>query len=359
MNYHGIEIFFQNLGNADSIFVRHWDNGVLTNILIDGGRKQHAPEVAKFLIERGKESGDATIHHLICSHSHDDHAAGLVDLVELEIFDIKNAWIHDTRTEHRILTPQAQLLFEAAGVRRVANAIQESEATRHNLIEALEAQDVPINAPFTGAQIGPLVVLSPSPQFFDQQFGKLKNLTFLSEMEERLSSKERQHLLRSIRTASPFDEVVAEMLDETSDLGGEPTSPENEVSTILALPWTNGVNEDIYLFTADAGCEAFNDVLDVFAQSLRRLPWMQVPHHGSRRNLSQEMVDHLAPKIAFISCDGTRKHPSQKLVNALKEHGDVFSTAYSVGEKSWLRHQVGTVPVLSTVPAIRLYDRPN
>jgi len=80
MSYHGLEIFFQNLGDADSIFVRHWDHGVCTNILIDGGYGQDCEQVVDFLNDRARDSGDATIHHLVCSHSHDDHAGGLGEI---------------------------------------------------------------------------------------------------------------------------------------------------------------------------------------------------------------------------------------------------------------------------------------
>ena len=77
MPHHGFEVFFLYLGNADSILIRHYNQGTKTVLLVDGGRKTHTPVVRKFL----SDMGESVIDHLICSHHHDDHAGGLVDLV--------------------------------------------------------------------------------------------------------------------------------------------------------------------------------------------------------------------------------------------------------------------------------------
>ncbi len=73
--------------------------------------------------------------------------------------------------------------------------------------------------------------------------------------------------------------------------------------------------------------------------------------------MTQKMIDFLAPTTAFVSCEGSVKHPSRKLVNALKKHGKVYSTHYSVSAGSWLRQQYGNVPALATTPATALYDK--
>ena len=174
MSYHGIEIFFQNLGDADSIFVRHWENGVCTNILIDGGYKKDHDQVAKFLEDRARETGTSTIHHLVCSHCHDDHAGGLVKLVtERPDIPIQFAWVHDTRGEHETLNLYRETMLSAYGARQLLNKVKASEQTRINLLEALDARNVPTFSPFAGDQIGPLFVLGPSEEFFDEQYRKL------------------------------------------------------------------------------------------------------------------------------------------------------------------------------------------
>jgi beta-lactamase superfamily II metal-dependent hydrolase len=126
---------------------------------------------------------------------------------------------------------------------------------------------------------------------------------------------------------------------------------------VIALPWTQDEKRYIYLFTGDVGRAGLGDVISRENEHLKGLAWMQVPHHGSRRSMTPEIINHLAPRKSFISCEGSRKHPSNKLVNALKEHGKVFSTHYSVSKGSWLRHHRGDVPALSTTTAVPLYDK--
>jgi hypothetical protein len=117
---------------------------------------------------------------------------------------------------------------------------------------------------------------------------------------------------------------------EAGELGGEPTSPENEVSTVICLPWDNGDNTWRYsLLSADAGTEALKFVRQVSETAkgfLKGIPWMQLPHHGSRRNLSEELIDYYKPKTSFVSAEGSVKHPSKKLVNAVKASSRPIST---------------------------------
>ncbi len=346
----GIEIFFQNLGDADSIFVRTWENDVPTNILIDGGYAKDYPQVKKFLIERLDETKSRQIDHLVCSHCHDDHAAGLVALAEEGFFPIKQAWVHDTRTNSRILTFE-RIIELRMHAQHVYEKVSKSERTRHDLIAALEKNypNTPILEPFFGARIGPLIVLGPTPEFFNAQYNKLDDAACMQILESRYESQESQVMFetKAAADAKPLGDTV---------------SPENEVATVIAYPKQVNGSEQIYLLTSDAGCEAFRDILTRFPTQLEGLQWMQGPHHGSRRNLDEALIDHFRPKTTMISAAGVQKggvvkHPRIKMVNKLKEYGKVYSTHYSTSEKGWLRQTAGTVFEMKTVPATPLYDK--
>lgn len=170
----------------------------------------------------------------------------------------------------------------------------------------------------------------------------------MKALNERIEQRNQEILLGQ-------NQMELQAADASKDLGGEPTSPENEVSTVLASIWDGRVN----LLTADAGCEGLTSAIgNPFGIATNDLRWMQVPHHGSRRNLNQELIEHFSPDTSFISCAGTVKHPSRKLVNALKGGGSaVYSTHYSVSKDSWLRHSMGDVPDLGTVAAVPLYEK--
>jgi hypothetical protein len=242
------------------------------------------------------------------------------------------------------------------GARKLFKQIEASEQTRQDLIAALQRRRIEHQSPFAGAEIGPLVVLGPTIPFYKQQMARLEQEAVLTALEGRITAREREAFTELFESAS---QTSQRLLKEDSDkeLGGDPTSPVNEVSTVMALPWAKDGGEQIYLFTGDVGREGLHDVLIRYRQALSGIRWLDVPHHGSRRSMTQQMIDFLAPQTAYVSCDGTVKHPSRKLVNALKKHGEVFSTHYSVSSDSWLRHQNGVVPNLSTTTAIALYDK--
>jgi hypothetical protein len=167
--------------------------------------------------------------------------------------------------------------------------------------------------------------------------------------ERYLRRAQRAQALRTLRILEDESE------DRMGGLGGEPTSPENEVSTVLALPSPKG---EIYLFTADAGVEALTDVAS--RCTLQRLHWMQIPHHGSRRNLNENLISHFQPKTCVVSAKGSIKHPSKKLVNALKTNGaKVWGTYYpdrAPNEGHWTRWRNGEVPHMDLVSVKELWD---
>ncbi len=347
MNYNGFEVFYQNLGNADSIYVRHWENGVPTNILIDGGRKMHVEQIEKFLEDRSKDSPECSsrIHHMVCTHSDDDHVGGLVELVENGNFPINKAWVHDLRNTGCLPSDYKRNLKQW-GANRLLAKIESSEQTRLALLEALERRDIEHEDPFRGVQIGPMVVLGPDRDFFNEHYRQLIE-------EEKARSFET--LLEKREVEEYFTEQMQKQADASKELGESETTPINEVSTVILLFGYDASGN--YLFTGDVGAAGLTQVIEVAQKYVASLQFLDVPHHGSRRSMTTEQIDCLAPKISFISARGSIKHPSRKLVSALKKHGKVFSTHYSVEAASWLRNYSGNVPTLPTTPAIPLYDR--
>jgi beta-lactamase superfamily II metal-dependent hydrolase len=111
------------------------------------------------------------------------------------------------------------------------------------------------------------------------------------------------------------------------------TQPFNNTSVILGgLAWGNRI-----LFTADAGAEALGRINPEWKQ----LTWLQIPHHGSDGNLSQELIERFCPRFAYISARGDESHPSRAIVSGLVKAGaQVFSTHLSGN----LCHYLGNVP---------------
>src|SRR5258708_35058597 len=91
MSYHGLEIDMLNLGDADSISLTHWSAGLPTRVLIDGGEASHYEQILEFL----KGRGITYLNHIVRSHPHNDHATGLIGIVDR--IDFGQEWMHISR----------------------------------------------------------------------------------------------------------------------------------------------------------------------------------------------------------------------------------------------------------------------
>lgn len=96
------------------------------------------------------------------------------------------------------------------------------------------------------------------------------------------------------------------------------TSAENDMSLVMLLT----VGGAKVLFTGDAGTQGlFNAIKYASSQgiSLTDLNILDVPHHGSRHNLSKGILKYIKAESAVISCakKGEPSHPSKIVTNSL------------------------------------------
>ncbi|MBV8330976.1 MAG: hypothetical protein JOZ61_10990 [Verrucomicrobia bacterium] len=343
MSYDGVEIDMLSLGDADSILVTRWTNNLPTRVLIDGGDISDGEKVVDFLRKRNVRYLD----HIVCSHPHDDHAAGLVDVVDCEEIDFGQAWLHQPQN-HASFSGLREAMSKTTA-NKVKRILEESLSSELLLRISLELRQKPFREPFKGMQIGFLTVLGPSLEFYEEQLAQFSDLGKLDELEEALSSyqqridrEENPFLSSSLGLGSSL--FGSSLLGSTGSatesigLGEAPTEPENETSTVLGF--VHGA--DTFLLTADAGVEALTRVSGGYR--LGGLRWMQIPHHGSRRNVNESLINYFKPETAYVSAEGTNKHPRRAVVNAFNRAGtEVFSTHYPNGGHLWFR--VGNVPV--------------
>jgi beta-lactamase superfamily II metal-dependent hydrolase len=191
---------------------------------------------------------------------------------------------------------------------------------------------VQIFEPFSGVGTpdGALTFLGPSRDYYQ---------SLICTFRETPEAKEGIAAMLAIARAAAQAAVrwVRETLTfETLDDSGE-TSAENNSSAVTLFRWDN----QQVLFTADAGIPALTRAADAAfgTADLNALNVLQVPHHGSRRNVGPTILNRLhAPHAVISVCkDGAPKHPSKKVINALIRRGiGVYCTSgntlnYSVG----------------------------
>jgi glyoxylase-like metal-dependent hydrolase (beta-lactamase superfamily II) len=73
-----IEIDMLSLGDADALLITSHTSAGIVRVLIDGGKGSDAATVKEFL----QSKGATDLYAIVCTHGHDDHASGLIKLVQ-------------------------------------------------------------------------------------------------------------------------------------------------------------------------------------------------------------------------------------------------------------------------------------
>lgn len=137
----------------------------------------------------------------------------------------------------------------------------------------------------------------------------------------------------------PTEEEAQSVMDEVKE-----DSPTN-MSSLILLFHPNGRN---FLLAGDACSVTLKDAVEDYPQKIPGSA-LKVPHHGSKHNLTTEVINMLKPSSAVISAKGSKKHPNRAVVHFLSKHCNVYSTSKS----GTLTYQ--SAPV--THPAIALRNK--
>jgi beta-lactamase superfamily II metal-dependent hydrolase len=334
----GCEIDFLPVGNGDksgdAIAVRYGSFGNYKIMVYDGGTKESGEALVDHI---RKYYGTSRIDYVVNSHPDSDHASGLS--VVLEKLDVGELWMHRP-WEH-----SSKILNSFRDGRITKNSLsdrlKESLNAAYRLEELAKEKNILIHEPFSGNSIGDFIVLSPEKEWYSNnlipEFNKSPEQkeikesyfnpnNFLQSLNEGIS------YVRSILVNSSWD------FDTLSD--DVETSAENESSVILFWPFKNHP----ILLTGDAGIHALEKA-SYFAELKfnvhlhKILKFIQIPHHGSRHNVSSSLLDKivgmrkdrndgLISKTAFVSSSKESTiHPRKAVINSFIRRGvKVFNT---------------------------------
>jgi len=282
-----------------------------TVVVVDGGYLEVGPELVKHIQTYYQTN---RVDLVVSTHPDGDHVNGLRTV--LEEMDVGELFLHRPWLHVPERSRQTTLRRSLDGARQ--------------LEELAIAKDIPITEPFEGETRfnGALTVVGPSRSYYEALIPEFR--CFAPPPTE---SALREALGRVAELASR----AAESMDiETLNDSGT-TSAENLSGTILHL----ALDGQQLLLTADTGIPSLTRAAGYMeALGLTRWPlsFMQVPHHGSKRNVGRTVLDRLlGPKntqppgssAAFVSAapDGAPKHPAKKVTNAFIRRGaDVVVT---------------------------------
>jgi len=296
-------------------------------VVIDGGYQ----ESGKALVSHIKYYYDTDVVDLVVStHPDRDHASGLsVVLNELKVGTLwmHQPWKHSYAMSHLFKDGRVTDNSIRSSIKDALNAVYELE-------QIAQRKRIKVVEPFCGLTDDSehLVVLSPTLDFYKKLLPD-----FRCTPEPRKDT---------IGNFSSFVRTVEESWNrETLREDGE-TSAENDSSVILLL---NHDNRNL-LFTADAGISALTEAVNHLEYNnfdFSMLNFIQIPHHGSRRNVSPSILNRLLGhpksgrlasfmnhKDAFVSASihGAPKHPSKKVINAFHRRGYEVHTTQGINK---------------------------
>jgi beta-lactamase superfamily II metal-dependent hydrolase len=347
MNTGWLEIDFMQVGDGersgDAIALRCGSPSAGYEVMIiDGGNKASG----EALVEHVRTVyGTSVVQNVLNTHPDGDHSSGLTEV--LEHLDVKNLWMH------RPWAYSAGLLDHFRDPRFTPGGlearIREALDAAHGLEKLAITKGIPVYEPFQGSRIGLFLVLSPEKSWYLRDL--VPNFTRTPDAKRPVEGI----LSPLMRAAGGAVSWVAEALNiETLDESGE-TSAQNESSVILY----GNVNGQGVLFTSDAGRLALRRAIlyaNSLGISLRALNCVQIPHHGSRRNVSPSVLNEITGQIAIVSvAPKSATHPRRKVTNAFKRRGArVYKT-----DGTYLNHVISCPqrPNLRPATEIPFYDR--
>jgi beta-lactamase superfamily II metal-dependent hydrolase len=355
----GYEIDFLPVGDeskgGDAIALRYGNlygsRSEQTVVVIDGGYTDDGEALVQHIREH---YGTDTVNMVISTHSDRDHITGLE--VVLEEMRVGQLLMHLPWQHSGMLTEARKYAFKS---RMLDEKLEKSFQAASDLEAIATRKDVPIVEPFAGMQTedGTLRILGPSEAYYESL------LTEIEAKGAQVQLSAIQEYLRKLAKAAA--KLVPETLwIETLRNDGD-TSPTNNSSVITLLT----VDGRKSLFTGDAGIPALEQALDILeAEGFEpgTLRFVQIPHHGSRRNVGPSALDRLlGPKgqstrhsTAFASVppkNPEHKHPSKKVTNAFHRRG--YNVHVTQGSGKWHYHNApGRGGWSSSVP-VEFHDR--
>jgi beta-lactamase superfamily II metal-dependent hydrolase len=291
-----IIIWARDQGNADWVFFV--DGGNLGN-----GEKiiSHYTTWIKPYLQTKRAVG------FINSHPHEDHIDGLLEVLEKltgEIsFGIYNDPVECITAEHRDrihreyldgTDPDITHLYKTfEQIERLNNYCEKNKVRRYNAY----VEDVNF---FGGA----FKLLSPTRDFYVNMVQHFTDVDFLKRVDFSKKAPAAIDIYRE-------ELLPCDIVDEIND-----ATPENLTSTVIQMTDSAGKK---YILTADAGTDSF-DYLATNGFDNSNVELVQLPHHGSRRNISSAWIKKFNAKNFFVSAEGNVKHPRKAVINCIKRN---------------------------------------
>lgn len=289
----GIIIWGRNPNERDFVF------------FLDGGNQEYGTKIVQHYKKWIKPHlyENRTIA-FINSHPHTDHINGLIEIVkelgEEITWGIYNDPVKFISEELRKNIKQSALRKEDADIDHLYKSFQKVQ----ELNDLCEQYNIEIKEALTDVfNYKEIKIVSPTREFYTSKVQMFTNIDFLKRVDYTNSPVEVDETLESLKPCA--------IVDEKND-----ASPENLSATVIELIDSSS---NRYLLTSDAGVESFDD-MEKNGFDTENLTIVQLPHHGSRRNISTNWIGKFAPEMFIISAQGNTKHPRKAVLSCIKKN---------------------------------------
>lgn len=303
------EVIIIDVNDADAIVVNYHDGDRWWTAVIDAGNVDDANKVKTYV--KHKEKNKCIIDYAFCTHPDKDHKGGFFNLLADSQTEICNFVIR--RPDTLMQKDPRRLMYDTGMLEAKAKAVYNhpNDANR-NLIEEAKKYSYLIEPDLGIDVVGmPLMVIGPRQKFFQDACYQMA-LGF-GELEDEADAGD------YAEDELPTEEEAKSVMDEEKE-----ESPTNMSSLILLFhPDTQN-----YLLAGDACSATLKDAVEDYPHNIPECI-LKVPHHGSKHNLTTEVIDLIKPTSAVISAKGSKKHPNRAIVHYLSKYCDVFSTSKS------------------------------
>jgi beta-lactamase superfamily II metal-dependent hydrolase len=313
-----------------------------------GNLLANPPQQSVIIIDAGyQKSGEALVSHVktfyktdhvdvvVSTHPDGDHASGLevvLNEMKVDCLLMHQPWnntdgISDFFQDGRVTDES------------VKNIVRASLDNAHALEKIAIEKNIRIVQPFWGVTgfNNTMRVIGPTQQYYKSLLPGYRGTPEAKEQTGAFGQF-------MIKAKEVIQNVAENWGFETLDDSGE-TSSENNSSAILLFT----IGEDSFLFTGDAGIPALTEAVVRLQNEnfdFSKLKFIQVPHHGSKRNIGPTLLNTLIGprlaqaatiKTAFVSVSpgGAPKHPAKKITNAFLRRGAPVHATAGITKYHW------------------------
>lgn len=310
--------------SGDAIAVRYQIGGQTSIHVVDGGFQDTGDSLVAHI--RKYYGAPKRIDHVVATHPDGDHAGGLrkvLEEFEVGAFWMLRPWLYADEIIGRLKN------FES--VDNLKKRLKEIYPNIAALEEIANEKKIPIYEPFQGASIGAFKVMAPTKKrYLDLVVASEKTPEGTAEALKSAGSV----LVSLLEKAAAKIVALVKAAWGVEVFSADETSAENEMSVVqYAL-----LSGERVLLTSDTGRAGLAEAADYAPNVALILPGIarfQVPHHGSRRNVSTEVLDRwLGPRLekkpekgkeTFTAIISSAKkdehHPRKAVVRAMIHRG--------------------------------------